>query len=162
MNKMNRPLGTQQGFTLIELIMVIVILGILSAFALPKFADLSSNASTAAITAAQGAVKSAVAISHAQWLADGGNGATIDLEGTDYDMLNGYPDAEEIVALADLSGYSTSVTTASSATTGGAIWIATGIIAGDECFIYTGGTTVPAAASVGAMSTMSSPTVCTP
>lgn len=38
----------QQGFTLIELVMVLVIVGILSAIALPKFVDLSSAASTAA------------------------------------------------------------------------------------------------------------------
>jgi MSHA pilin protein MshA len=163
MKKMNQPNSAQQGFTLIELIMVIVILGILSAFALPKFADLSGNARTASIKAAQGAIKSSVAIAHAQWLAGGSSGTIVRLEGTDYTMVNGYPEAEEIVALADLSGYSTLVTTASSTTDGGEMWIAIGTTAGDECFIYTGGTTTgPTSASVGAMSTMASATVCTP
>lgn len=92
MNKTTGSIQTQQGFTLIELIMVIVILGILSAFALPKFADLSGSATRASADAGLGAVKSAAAIAHAQSLAVGG-GATVTLEGTVIDMANGYPSA---------------------------------------------------------------------
>lgn len=51
----------QKGFTLIELVMVIVILGILSAVALPKFVDLSGNAGKAAAQATAGAIASASA-----------------------------------------------------------------------------------------------------
>ncbi len=49
-----------KGFTLIELVMVIVILGILAAVAIPRFANLSSNAREASFKGAVGAVKSAV------------------------------------------------------------------------------------------------------
>ena len=67
MQKMNKK---QAGFTLIELVMVIVILGILSAFALPRFADLTGNARAASIDGLAGALKSAAAIAHAQQIAD--------------------------------------------------------------------------------------------
>ena len=61
----------QQGFTLIELIMVIVILGILSAFAIPKFANLSKSASDSVYDGYVGALKSALNIYHLKWLAMG-------------------------------------------------------------------------------------------
>lgn len=85
----------QAGFTLIELVMVIVILGILSAFALPRFADLGADARLASITAAQGAVKSASAISHADALVSNQTGATgsITLEGQTVGLVFGYPAA---------------------------------------------------------------------
>lgn len=85
----------QSGFTLIELIMVIVILGILSAFALPKFADLSGDAELAAIEGAFAAAKSASSIAHAQSLVSGTTDGDIDLEGTDVTMVNGYPSADD-------------------------------------------------------------------
>jgi MSHA pilin protein MshA len=57
--------STQQGFTLIELVMVIVILGILAATAIPRFVDLSADAQTAAVQATAGSLASAMAINFA-------------------------------------------------------------------------------------------------
>ena len=92
---MNRRI--QSGFTLIELVVVITILGILAAFAVPRFASLEGQARLTATQALAGSVRSGASLAHALWLAQGNPASTsVTMEGQAITLAFGYPNAATV------------------------------------------------------------------
>ena len=118
----NKP---QTGFTLIELIIVIVILGILAVTAAPKLINLSSDAKKANHSALLGAIKSAMELARMKCMTDAGCNmsgiSSIEVGGNTIRMVDGYPGFTAnpnttIVALVDSGDWESLVAT------GKAIW----------------------------------------
>lgn len=104
------PTSRQAGFTLVELVIVILILGILSAVALPRFFDLGADARIAKAEAIHGSIRSAAQIVRAAALIKGqtdagpGGNSEVTLDGAVVQTNHGYPEASSagIIAAASL------------------------------------------------------------
>ena len=92
-----------KGFTLIELVVVITILGILAAFAFPRFAALETEAREATVNGLAGSLRAATALAHSLSLVQG-SPASVAMEGNT--MTNGYPNQATIhLTLTEYTGF---------------------------------------------------------
>lgn len=114
----------QSGFTLIEMVAVIIILAIMAATALPKFINLSGDARLSSINGLAGGLRSAAALAKSQWMAAQSGAQTyVSMGATVVTVFNatspgstpdvmGYPTADAlgiIKALDDTSGYESGI-----------------------------------------------------
>lgn len=109
-----RNMKKEAGFTLIELIVVIAIIGILSAIAVPRFISQTTNARIAALNGLAGAINSAVMLAQAEYVAEGNSSTSsatsITMNGTAVTVTagTGYPTSTAAgigTALQTISGF---------------------------------------------------------
>ncbi|QUM83210.1 type II secretion system protein [Moritella sp. 28] len=132
----------QNGFTLIELVIVIIVLGILAATAVPKFLNLQDDAKVSAMKGVESALHSAANIVYSKAAIDGVEktaDSSVEDAGATIETVYGYPEATlaGINAAIEVSGFSSKIPTTADAQ-GATItfWNGTASTATDTCVSY--------------------------
>lgn len=112
-----KNIKTQQGFTLIELVVVIVILGILAATAAPKFINLTGDAKSSVVKAVEGALNSASDIAHAKALVNNIVDGDLSVAGQNITFADTYPNNASINLLMDVESDDFDIETSAGSTT---------------------------------------------
>jgi prepilin-type N-terminal cleavage/methylation domain-containing protein len=123
-----KTLRDQRGFTLIELVLIIVILGVLAIIAIPKFVDISAEANAAALKGVTGGMSSAMATNYAVRKANAAKGSAVanctDVSGI---LAGGTPTGYTVTAAAIAADVTQNCTLTQTATTNTATFIGIGI-----------------------------------
>ena len=142
----------ERGFTLIELVVVITILGILAAFAVPRFIALDTQARVATVNGMAGSVKSAASLARGLAMASNtASNGTVTMEGQTITLLNYYPD-NATIANAVVSDNTNDWTFTAGTAPAASVWVRKGapLSGGQKCEVdYTPATAVaPASVAV--------------
>jgi len=115
----NQSMKNQSGFTIIELVVVIILLGILAATALPRFMDVTDEAHDSVVAGVYGGMQTGMSLYHAQWIAEGQPAASVQIaefgdlrttpEGYPYGLVDNSGTADDVVNDADCGAVFTNV-----------------------------------------------------
>ena len=144
----------KRGFTLIELVVGIAVIGTLAAIAIPRYIEVQNQARAAKLQQAVGAVSSGAKLFKAQCLVNGGSCATVAMEGVNVTGVNSYPTANT-AGIVTAAGLSTSdyVVSGGGAAAGDTVTIAVSSPTASSCqFTYS----APAAANTAPTITVAS------